>query len=664
VAPAPRNPATRPAWIRLGVLALIVVAAYATMAFTGNLTPKLGLDLQGGTTVTLTPVVPGGGTPPSGSVDKAVDIIRQRVNALGVSSAEVKRVGDKIEISVPGKGREDVLNLVGTTAELQFREVVGSAAGTPTPTPTPSPTPSGSPTTPASGSSTTPASPKPTASQNASPSAPPEATAAPTTPPSSASPKALTPLGPSTSDRAQTAASALATGSSVGRIVARVGAVENLAPADGTTAVPAIAIRSAVQAATQPADVPAAQPAGLARLLAATTPAPDAPAATPTPAASPTPSPTPSGQPPASVVKQFQELNCASYHANGNGPANQYVVACDKDNKVKYLLAPAKVVGTDVKSATATVRQGPNGTVTGDWIILVSFTGGGQQKFTKLTEETTNKQVAVELDGVVQSAPTIQNVIPGDAEISGTFTQQSAEDLANVLKYGALPLSFKPDKAQTISPTLGKASLHAGLIAGAIGIGLVILYSFLYYRALGVVTISSLLVSGSLIYASVCLLGAAIGFTLTLAGIAGLIVAIGITADSFVVFYERLKDEVRDGRSVRTSVERGWVSARRTILSADTVSFLAAVTLYIVSIGDVRGFAFTLGLSTLLDVVVVFIFTKPVVTLLVQRPFFSTGRYSGLSAKAMGMKSIPPAERSVMRRPTRPKRPRPAGGEI
>ena len=340
------------------------------------------------------------------------------------------------------------------------------------------------------------------------------------------------------------------------------------------------------------------------------------------------------------------------------------MVACDKDNQFKYLLAPARVVGTDVKSASATVRQGPNGTVTGDWIVQVQFTGSGQSKFTKLTEDTVGKQVAVELDGVVQSAPTIQNVIPGDAEISGSFTQRSAEDLANVLKFGALPLTFKPDKAQTISPTLGKTSLHAGLVAGAIGIGLVILYSFIYYRALGVVTIASLLVSGALVYASVCLLGAAIGFTLTLAGIAGLIVAIGITADSFVVFYERLKDEVREGRSVRTSVERGWVSARRTILSADTVSFLAAVILYIVSIGDVRGFAFTLGLSTLLDVVVVFIFTKPLVTLLVQRPFFSTGRFSGLSAKAMGLKSIPPAERPVVRRPTRPKRPRPAGGEI
>jgi len=161
-------------------------------------------------------------------------------------------------------------------------------------------------------------------------------------------------------------------------------------------------------------------------------------------AQSPATSPAASGQPPASVIRQFQELDCATYNADGNGPANQHVVACDKDNQVKYLLAPAKVVGTDVKSATATVRQGPNGTVTGDWIILVSFTGSGQQKFTKLTEETTNKQVAVELDGVVQSAPTIQNVIPGDAEISGTFTQQQAEEVANVLKYGALPLTFKP----------------------------------------------------------------------------------------------------------------------------------------------------------------------------------------------------------------------------
>ncbi|MGZ4171836.1 MAG: protein translocase subunit SecD [Solirubrobacteraceae bacterium] len=613
MAAAPRNPVARPALLRLGVLALIIVAAYATMALTGNMSPKLGLDLQGGTTVTLTPVVLQGGSPPSGSVDKAVDIIRQRVNALGVSSAEVKRVGDKIEVAVPGKGRAEVLSLVGTTAELQFREVVTRADATPSPAPTPTPTPS------PSGSPKPSASSTPSATSGATTTAPATSSA----PSPSTSPKALAPLA--------------------------------LGGATGTTA--KLAAFHRPLAATTSAATPAATASAAPTASAKTTPTPSGTAAPTAGAAAP-------GQPPASVIKQFQELDCATYHPDGNGPPDQYVVACDKEQPVKYLLAPARVIGTDVKSASATVRQGPNGTVTGDWIVQVQFTGSGQGKFTKLTQDTVGKQVAVELDGVVQSAPTIQIVISGDAEISGSFTQGTAEDLANVLKFGALPLTFKPDKAQTISPTLGKASLHAGLIAGAIGIGLVIVYSFIYYRALGVVTIASLFVSGALVYASVCLLGAAIGFTLTLAGIAGLIVAIGITADSFVVFYERLKDEVREGRSVRTSVERGWVSARRTILSADTVSFLAAVILYIVSIGDVRGFAFTLGLSTLLDVVVVFIFTKPLVTLLVQRPFFSTGRFSGLSAKAMGLKSIPTAERPAVRRPTRPKRPRPAGGEI
>lgn len=177
------------------------------------------------------------------------------------------------------------------------------------------------------------------------------------------------------------------------------------------------------------------------------------PAATPSGAATPTPSPVASGQPPASVVTQFQELNCATFHPDGNGPADQYVVACDKDNQVKYLLAPAKVIGTDVKSATATVPQGPNGTVTGDWIIQVSFTGRGQDKFTKLTQDTVGKQVAVELDGVVQSAPMIQDVIPGDAEISSNYTRQQAVDLANDLKYGALPLTFKPDTVTADSVT-------------------------------------------------------------------------------------------------------------------------------------------------------------------------------------------------------------------
>jgi preprotein translocase subunit SecD len=242
----------------------------------------------------------------------------------------------------------------------------------------------------------------------------------------------------------------------------------------------------------------------------------------------------------------------------------------------------------------------------------------------------------------------IEQRISGSAEISGSFTQQSASDLSNVLKFGALPIAFDKSQAVSVSATLGKQSLNAGLLAGAIGLALVVIYSFIYYRALGVVTIASLAVSAALTYACVVLLGQIIDFTLTLAGIAGFIVAIGITADSFVVFYERLKDEVHEGRTVRASVERSWVRARRTILSADTVSFLAAAALYWLSIGSVRGFAFTLGLSTLLDLVVVFLFTKPVVTLLVRMPLFSTSRFSGLSPRALGetVQPIGPAPRT------------------
>ena len=310
MAAAPRNPVARPAWLRLGVLALIVVAAYATMAFTGNMSPKLGLDLQGGTTVTLTPVVLQGGAPPSGSVDKAVDIIRQRVNALGVSSADVKRAGDKIEVAVPGKGRSEVLNLVGTTAELQFREVVTTGPGTPTPasTATPTPSPSGS----------------------AKPS--PSPTPSPTT-----SPKALGRLGP---DGAMGPTTQLA-------------AFHRPLAATTTTATPAAGASASPTASAK------------------TTP-------TPSGTAAPTSGAAPPSQPSASVIKQFQGLNCATYNADGNGPPDQYVVACDKDKQVKYLLAPARVIGTDVKSASATVRQGPNGTVTGDWIVQVHSQAAGR----------------------------------------------------------------------------------------------------------------------------------------------------------------------------------------------------------------------------------------------------------------------------------------------
>jgi preprotein translocase subunit SecD len=230
-----------------------------------------------------------------------------------------------------------------------------------------------------------------------------------------------------------------------------------------------------------------------------------------------------------------------------------------------------------------------------------------------------------------------QSAINGQAtSITGNFDHGSATDLAQKLKYGALPLTFKAQQAQSVSATLGTAQLKAGLLAGGIGLVLVIIYSLIYYRALGLVTIASLIVSGGLTYAMLVILGSQIGFVLSLAGIAGFIVAVGITADSFVVFFERIKDEVHEGRSLRVAVPRAWVRARRTILSADTVSFLAAAILYYFAAGDVKGFAFTLGLSTILDLVVVFLFTHPMVSMLSRSRAFGSARFTGLNAVRSG----------------------------
>jgi preprotein translocase subunit SecD len=248
---------------------------------------------------------------------------------------------------------------------------------------------------------------------------------------------------------------------------------------------------------------------------------------------------------------------------------------------------------------------------------------------------------AIVLDGKVIEAPYVQQPITGgQSQISGNFTEASANYLANVLKYGALPLSFKIQQSSSVSPALGSAQLSAGIIAGALGLLLVVIYSFLYYRGLAVVSVLSLAIAAALTYLAVVLLSKYENFTLTLAGVAGLIVAIGITADSFVVFFERLRDEVREGRSLRAAVERGWVRARRTILVSDTVSFLAAALLYYFAIGQVQGFAFTLGLTTVIDIVVVFLFTKPMVTLLARTKFYGQGhRLSGLDAARLGARS-------------------------
>jgi preprotein translocase subunit SecD len=341
-----------------------------------------------------------------------------------------------------------------------------------------------------------------------------------------------------------------------------------------------------------------------------------------------------------SVTAAFNALDCAKTRNPTQGlddPAN-YIIGCDPDQQLKYILAPAGVEGAQISSASATIDPQSN-----QWEVLLDFTSKGGGLWLKLTQLAAKQPtiqtgctppagcnaVAIVLDGVVESAPTITDpngIAGGRAQITGNFDQKRATTLANVLKFGALPLKLEKVDTSSVSATLGSDQLRGGLIAGAIGLFLVIVYSLLYYRALGIVTIASLALSGAILYAVTTLLGhSSLGYTLSLAGIAGFIVAVGITADSFVVFFERIRDEVREGKRLRSAVERAWPRARRTIISADAVSLLAAVVLYAVSIGDVRGFAFTLGLSTLSDLFIVFFFTKPLLAVVARSKTFDRG---------------------------------------
>ena len=351
---------------------------------------------------------------------------------------------------------------------------------------------------------------------------------------------------------------------------------------------------------------------------------------------------------------QFNKLNCADpnwkqqvgYTAQQYNNPNIQTVSCGSLGgvKYKYVLDKAHVLGKDITSASAT-----QSTSNVYWETNLNFDSAGGSAFGTITENMFSKygvnsaldQLAVVLDGRVISSPVIQGAISqGSAQITGSFSEAQATSLANILNYGALPLTFTKESVQSISPSLGSAQLRAGLIAGSIGLFLVVVYCLLYYRGLAVVAVSSLVIAGILVFEAVILLGKYQNFALELSGVAGLIVAIGITADSFVVFFERLRDEVRDGRTLRTAVERGWKRARRTVLVSDTVSFLAAALLWYFSIGEVKGFAFTLGLTTIIDVVVVFLFTKPMMTLLARTKFFGQGhRLSGLDPARLGART-------------------------
>jgi len=563
-------------WRYLASFAAIIAVLYALVFFTGggSPTPKLGIDLQGGTRVTLEARTDLGTEPPREQLVQAQEIIQDRVNGLGVGGAEVVLDGDNLVITVPGEEGDQARSL-GQTAQLRFREVVAGPF---------------------------PAAPPGLPGVPADPSAPGVVPGDPDAPTPAAEPDAPAPA----TDRPQ--------GAGVALDVAPVAFSSPLQPLQPVPPPPAPQPPTPAAPNADPADPELAAAIAQARQVRQN---PDLLAQDPT-------------AQDAALVAALGALDCAA-----NDPLQGYdlpdrpLVACDQDGTEKYLLGPTFLEGTEIATAQASFDQQGVG-----YVVNVTFESAGTAIWADYTTNNVGERTGIVLDGEVVSAPQVQGPIFGSTQISGDFTQTEAQDLAGVLRYGSLPLSFTASEAQTVSATLGLASLQAGLIAGGIGLLLVFVYCLFYYRVLGVLTILSLVLSGAVVYAVLVLLGRWIGFTLDLAGVAGFIVAIGITADSFVIFFERLKDEMREGRSFRSAVPRGWVRARRTILSADAVSFLASAVLYVLAVGQVKGFAFTLGLATVLDLVVVFLVTHPLVVLASSSKFFGSPTWSGLGSVA------------------------------
>lgn len=569
----------RPGRTLLIFLAFIGVM-FGLVAVAGTWTPRLGLDLQGGTRITL--VAEGDVTPES--LTEAAGIIDQRVNGSGVAESEVTTQGDRIiVVEIPGEARPELEETVKRQAQMRFRlvaEVANGIAGDTGVT---------DPTAPVEGAEpgTGVLAPTPEPSASGSPADP---SASPTATPNERTPLSLVDESPSPSADVEPTPSADPSASPGGE--------ESAPPAEEVEPAPADAGGPSID-----------EPLEWAK------------------------------SPDAESLEAFNAFSCP---ADGTPPEvvddpDKPLITCDEDG-FKYLLSIAMIEGTDLGSATSGLAEL-------EWVVDLTFEGDAVGTFAEISQDLvgTGRQFAIVLDGTVISAPEMTGVISdGRAQISGTFNELTAQSLATSLQFGALPVTFQEDpNIQTIGASLAGNQLQAGIAAGILGLGLVMIYCLLYYRGLGIVVILSLVVAGLLTYAFVLLLSETAGFALTLPGIAGLIVAVGITADSFVVFFERIRDEMRDGKSMRVAVESGWARARNTCVAADAVSLLAAVVLYIFAAGVVKGFAFALGLSTVIDLIVFFWFTKPMVSWLGQYRFFNRGhRFSGLSAETLGIDSI------------------------
>jgi len=522
------------ALIGLGVIALLLVGANLVQVLfhNGSWVPKLALDLEGGTQIILAPKLESGQEVTQDQLDQAVAIIRQRIDASGVSEAEINTQGSRnIVVAIPGRPDDETLRRIESSAKLEFRPVIYTAA----------------PTTSSVGDDTT----------------------------------------------------------------------------DGSTATPT------------PSDTPTAD------------------STFPTPTASPTDASDVNWVTPE-LKAEFDAFDCADLDkAETNvAPADQPLITCEIDENgtytAKYILGPVELGGDAITNASAGLIGTSQGASTGVWGVTITFNDEGKAKFGEVTTRLNSidpsnagsplrdprNRFAIVLDGKVISAPSTNAAIVGvDPQISGSFTQETAKTLADQLKFGALPLSFDVQSNETISATLGSSQLVSGLVAGLIGLILVVLYSLIQYRTLGFVTIASLIVAAAITYLLVLFMG----FRLSLAGVAGLIVAIGITADSFIVYFERIRDELRDGRGLESAVEAGWKRAIRTILASDAINFLAAGILFALAVGNVKGFALTLGVTTVVDIIVVALFTHPVLQLIARTKFFGEGHpLSGLDSRALG----------------------------
>ena len=561
---------------------------FGLVALAGSWTPQLGLDLQGGTSITLRAE----GDPSEESLEEARKIIDDRVNGSGVAEAEVTTQGGQdIVVEVPGENRRDLLDTVQRTAQLRFRLVACSQVD-------------------GRCQSTT------------------------------GLPEGVIPEAPSTDGPG---------GSTGGQQQGQQQGDQQLEQSEQPQGNNRPTVGFGVKTGGE-TEQPSQQDGGNGNgngtgndkqgnkqgdvyeqcvTAAADDPLTDDPLQW-------------IDQPTSECVAAFSQHQCPA-----DGPASPMtddpdapLVTCDEDG-VAYLLSPAMIEGTELADASAAIPQGEIA-----YVVQLSFDGGGTNTFAEISRSLfgTEKQFAIVLDGEVLSAPTMNGVIvDGNAQISGDFNEETAGSLATSLKFGALPIAFEDDPlTQVVGPTLAGDQLSAGLLAGGIGLGVVMLYCLLYYRGLGTVVIASLVVAGAITYGMVLLLSETAGFTLTLPGIAGLIVAVGITADSFIVLFERIRDEMRDGKSMRVAVESGWKRARNTAVAADAVSILAAVILYIFAAGVVKGFAFALGLTTIIDLVVFFFFTKPAVSWLARFPFFHSGhKLSGLNAETLGVDRAP-----------------------